>query len=246
VGQLGRIIGTGPVSPTADCEARSVAMTFDQALERGRVRWSLTHPDDQAYASYRTSKSYDTAEIRQTLSTRQDNLCVYCEEKLPPSWHIDHLIPRSRPPRDLEKVSLNATTVNTLVNLAAACPDCNVKKSNIFDYEDSLVERVHTSIIPVPFGARGHIVGYYEDKQTLVMLVKELAIWHRDLADGFRRATVLSGLAACQPQSLLRVEFVEDSRRRGINSFECPMCGQTDQWIKGQTLCGSCGFEDFE
>lgn len=56
-------------------------------------------------------------DIRRML-VRQGGRCAYCQAELGESYHVDHVVPVSR------------GGSNSIGNLAAACPPCNVSKSN--------------------------------------------------------------------------------------------------------------------
>lgn len=64
------------------------------------------------------------ASIKHHYRTAQGNTCCYCRQVLPvnhgAAWHAEHVVPRESHPEFMF----------TPENLALACPDCNLSKSN--------------------------------------------------------------------------------------------------------------------
>lgn len=57
-----------------------------------------------------------SATIRRELAA--GGLCAYCVKPLPPNFHVDHVVPLSK------------GGTNERSNLVAACPSCNLRKSD--------------------------------------------------------------------------------------------------------------------
>lgn len=105
----------------------------------------------------RTSRQSTPPHIRKRIVERDNGHCRYCGRAARRYLQIDHILPVSRGGTDAD------------VNLVAACPPCNGRKSN------STVEKAGMRLRPCPNGdaalserqdrlAQGHQMPIYEDQ----------------------------------------------------------------------------------
>lgn len=64
-----------------------------------------------------------TGTLRASIYQRDGGACFYCGARLEGTWHADHVIPHSRGGRTVAS------------NGVAACPSCNLRKSNKVEWD---------------------------------------------------------------------------------------------------------------